>query len=161
MMASTHIALGMGCWMGYARMKGLPIEPIPIAIAAIGSLLPDMDHPQSAFGRVVPFISIPISLIFGHRGITHSLIAVVALSIALWHYNQAWFVAPAVVGYLSHLAGDMLTNSGVPLFWPKKAKVSLPLFNTGGLLEGLFRYAIGAFIGWDTWNYVKPLIRLA
>lgn len=160
-MASTHIALGMGCWMGYAKLRGLPVEPIPYALAAIGSLLPDIDHPKSAFGKTVPFFSIPISMIFGHRGITHSLLAVVALAVAIFFYGKSPYIAPIIIGYLSHLFGDMLTNSGVPLLWPKKDKVSIPLFNTGGLLEGVFRFAIAAFILFDTWNSLKPMLHLA
>ncbi|VEB43121.1 Inner membrane protein ydjM [Chromobacterium violaceum] len=44
-----------------------------------GSLLPDIDHPKSWLGRRIPFLSRPISYLFGHRGITHSLLAVVGV----------------------------------------------------------------------------------
>lgn len=163
MMASTHIGFGMACWLAYARMRGLPfpIEPVPMAIASVGALLPDIDHPNSALGRVIPFISIPVSAIFGHRGVTHSLLAVAGLSIALWYYGGLWFVPPLIIGYLSHLSGDLLCNSGVPLFWPNRSKVVIHLFNTGGLLEGLLRLCIGIFVIWNIWDYAKPLLQTA
>lgn len=149
MMAKTHITFGMGCWIGYATLRGLPLEPLPLALVSIGSLLPDIDHPKSKFGRLVPFLSYPISGIFGHRGITHSLFAVAAAAAALYLYGlKTWFVAPLAVGYISHLVGDVLTNSGAPLLWPRKDKVSIPLFNTKGMVEHLFLLALATFVIW-------------
>jgi len=43
-------------------------------------MMPDIDHPQSAFGKRVLPLSIPIATVFGHRGITHSLLAVAGMS---------------------------------------------------------------------------------
>jgi inner membrane protein len=43
--------------------------------------------------------------------------------------------APLLVGYLSHLAADACTPSGVPLLWPKRKTYSLNLFPTGSLAE--------------------------
>lgn len=161
MMASTHITFGLGCWIGYAQLRGIPLQPIPLALVAVGSLLPDIDHPKSAFGRAVPFFSYPISAVFGHRGITHSLLAIVAGSIALWYYDyKVWFVAPLVVGYMSHLAGDLFTNSGVPLFWPNKDKVSYPVFNTGTIFESIFRLFLVCFVLWMLWHNIKLTLNL-
>lgn len=154
MMASTHVVFGLTCWTGYSRLVGAPFQPETLMLVAIASLLPDIDHPHSAFGRVIPFISYPVSAIFGHRGITHSLLAIAAGMIVLWIYGyKLWFAAPLVVGYLSHLIGDLFTNSGVPLFWPNKEKVSYPLFNTGGVVEFILRVILTALgiwlgIGW-------------
>lgn len=156
MMASTHITFGMSCWIAYAQLRGIPLQPLPLALVGIGALLPDIDHPKSSFGRVVPFLSYPISAIFGHRGITHSFLAIAAVSIGLWQYGyQTWFVAPLAAGYLSHLFGDVFTNSGAPLFWPNKSKVSFPLFNTGTWFESIFRLALVIFTLWMLWNQIK------
>lgn len=160
-MASTHITFGLGCWVGYAQMRGIPLQPIPLGLVALGSLLPDIDHPKSAFGRVVPFLSYPISAIFGHRGITHSFLAIAAVSATLWHYDyKLWFVAPLAVGYLSHLIGDVFTNSGAPLLWPNKDKVSFPLFNTGTWFEAIFRLLLGGVILWVLWHQLKLTLAL-
>lgn len=162
-MASTHIGFGMACWLAYGRARGLPfpIEPVPLALAAVGSLMPDLDHPSSACGRLVPFVSIPMSMIFGHRGITHSLLMVVGLVVVFYFYGTTWFVPPLIIGYLSHLAGDMLTNSGVPLLWPFQRKFVIPIFNTGGIIEWFVRLAIGTYVVWTLWIYLKPMLPTA
>jgi inner membrane protein len=161
MMATTHITFGFGCWIGYAQMRGLPLQPFPMVLVGLGSLLPDIDSPKSTFGRAVPFFSYPISAVFGHRGITHSFLAIAAVSVGLWQYGyQTWFVAPLAVGYLSHLAGDVCTNSGAPLFWPNKNKVSFPLFNTGTWVESVFRLALLLFTLWMIWNQFKTTLEL-
>lgn len=148
-MASTHVTLGLSCWIGYAQVKGIPVEPIPLILVSFGALLPDIDHPKSKFGRAVPFISYPISAVLGHRGITHSFFAIGTAAAFLWLYDyQFWFVAPLVVGYISHLLGDVFTNSGAPLFWPNKNKVSIPLFNTGTWAESIFRLILVGLLFW-------------
>jgi inner membrane protein len=149
MMASTHVLFGLNCWLGYAQLRGLPLHPEAILIAGAASLLPDIDHPKSTFGSMVPFLSRPISAIFGHRGITHSLFAILAGIFIMHRYGyQTEYVAAIVVGYLSHLAGDMLTNSGVPLLWPVKSKIAIPVFSTGGFVEWLVRIALTALLFW-------------
>lgn len=35
-----------------------------------------------------------------------------------------------MIGYLSHLLADMLTPSGIPLFWPYRKRFRIPLINT-------------------------------
>ena len=116
--------------------------------AAMGGLLPDIDRPKSALGRRIPFISIPLSYLIGHRGVTHSLMAVVVmlilLPIAAFTMNTriALLVAPVCLGYLSHIAGDAMSPSGVPLLWPKRKRYTLNLFKTTSLLESVF---VGVF----------------
>jgi inner membrane protein len=91
---------------------------------------------------------------FGHRGFTHSLLAVfgaVALSL---ESADSWIV-PAdavqglVLGYLSHILADMLTPAGVPLLWPCRWRFRLPILapRKGNQLEralcmALFIYAV-------------------
>ncbi len=79
------------------------------------SLLPDIDHPNSILGRIKP-ISFFIYKKFGHRSFTHSLIFAILITnffaINLKFYKLAWLA----IG--SHLFADMLTYTGVPLFWP-------------------------------------------
>lgn len=130
-------------------MRGLPVHPEAIIIAGASSLLPDIDHPKSTFGRLVPFLSYPISAVFGHRGITHSFFAILAsIAILLKYGYQTEYVAAIIIGYLSHLAGDMLTNSGVPLFWPAKDKIAIPIISTGGLIEWIVRVFLIGSLFW-------------
>jgi inner membrane protein len=90
--------------------------------------------------------------VFGHRGITHSLLAVAGVAWALyyalaqWNLGASWGLAAAGVGvgYLSHLLGDFATHGGVPWLWPFKQRFSLPLtFKTGGVFERVLFFALG------------------
>lgn len=149
MMAGSHIAVGAALWAGIARLSGLDaVDPQSLAAAALGALLPDIDHPQSWAGRKVRFISIPLSLLVGHRGITHSALAVVAGATLLAIMGTGWLAAPVVVGYLSHLLADSLTPSGVPLLWPNKRRFTFNLCRTGSLTEIAIVAVITIVGGW-------------
>lgn len=135
MKAATHVLAGTAAWTGVAWLDGGLARPEALAAAALGSLLPDIDHPGSWFGRRVRSVSIPLSMVFGHRGITHSLLAVLGCLFGLLILGKG-AIAPAVlVGYLSHLACDSLTKSGVPLLWPWRRPFGPRLLRTGGLAE--------------------------
>lgn len=155
MLAATHMSFGAGFG---AVLGGLMPEPhsqlVITAAATVGSLLPDMDHPTSKFGRMIWPLSWVISLIFGHRGITHSLLATAALAVYLFGFlNQMpdWALG-LVIGYLSHLLGDWLTPAGVPFLWPYKQKFCAPIvFKTGGFGESLFMLLLIVMTGYWLW----------
>ncbi|WP_338563200.1 metal-dependent hydrolase [Erwinia sp. E_sp_B04_8] len=119
-------------------------------------LLPDIDHPKSTLGQRFRWLSQPIARIFGHRGFTHSLLAVIG-GVALFHLKlpKEW-VIPAdvfqglVLGYLSHIAADMLTPAGVPLLWPCRWRFRLPLIRSqkGNQLERALCLALVGFSMW-------------
>lgn len=166
-LAFTHVAAGCASSLLVAEyLHAGPVQTILIVAGGIlGSHLPDIDHPKSAFGsRVLP-LSVPISAVFGHRGITHSLIAVVGMSLLIWwalhhvHWQQG-FSVPVVVGiaagYLSHLAGDYFTNSGVPLLWPSRRRFVSPLkFCTGDAREYVLAYAMYGWVIYELWRVFK------
>lgn len=154
MMAVTHMAAGSAAALLTASYLSASVPQMVIVLGGgiLGSLLPDIDHPQSSFGRRVLPISMLLAAIFGHRGITHSLLAVVAMSWLIWYALQGlnWhpgfsipFVIGLGVGYLSHLAGDWMTNSGVPLLWPSKRRFVSPIrIFTGDAIEYLIAAGI-------------------
>lgn len=149
MMAGSHVVIGAAAWAVAANLSGLPGNaPEALAAAALGALLPDIDHPQSWAGRRMRVISVPLAMIVGHRGITHSLIAVAAGVIVLAALGFGWMAAPVVVGYLSHLAADSLTPSGVPLLWPSRRRFTFNLCRTGGPLEIALVAAIAVIGTW-------------
>lgn len=106
-------------------------------------LLPDIDHPKSLLGQRLKWLSQPIARAFGHRGFTHSLLAVAGGVALLQMKLPAGWIIPAdafqgmVLGYLSHIVADMLTPAGVPLLWPCRWRFRLPLLNSqkGNQLE--------------------------
>jgi inner membrane protein len=89
--------------------------------------LPDIDHPKSLLGQRLRWLSQPIARAFGHRGFTHSLLAVAA---GLWLFQinlpKSSPIPPDVLqgltlGYLSHIVADMLTGAtavALPLALP-------------------------------------------
>ncbi|MBK4764952.1 MAG: metal-dependent hydrolase [Pantoea sp. Brub] len=95
-------------------------------------LLPDIDHPKSFIGKRMRWISQPISKVYGHRGFTHSLLALIFLWIIQNNFIK-YFILPndvmhgMMLGYLSHIIADMLTPAGVPLFWPYSKRFCLPI----------------------------------
>lgn len=168
MMARNHIPFAMASWWLFAIGTDQPIEAHGTMAAAVGGLLPDLDHPESALGRRVKFISLPLSAIFGHRGMTHSLLAAVGLLLILVAVTTMpaytvfnGLIAPICIGYLSHLLGDSFTPSGVPLFWPRKRTYSFNIFKTWSWQEtaftALFTFAVILFGGvatsvWQLFN---------
>lgn len=155
MLAATHIIFGMGCSLVSAGALGLPPEQTAVMVIAggFGSLLPDIDHPSSTFGRRIRPLSNLIGWIFGHRGITHSLIAVLALATLLARHAHipVWGIG-LIVGYLSHLLGDWLTPAGIPLLWPIKNRWVSPFsFKTGGSMERVV--GIGVVVAGLVWVF--------
>lgn len=179
MMVSTHLVTGFFAGAGlvsFLNLNGLEAVLLLMGSTA-GALLPDIDHPKSWLGRRIPFVSGPISAVFGHRGITHSLLAVMALALSLRYGLAQWqlvdtrwglLAVGVAAGYLSHIMGDFVTHGGVPLLWPIKRRFSSPLtFLTGGVFERLLGVALalgavwilmGRFAPWAL-NYALVLLR--
>ncbi|MGY4800076.1 metal-dependent hydrolase [Teichococcus aerofrigidensis] len=148
MMAGSHVALGAAAWMLAAPRLGLPaLDPALLGLAVVGALAPDIDHPKSWVGRRLWFISRPCAAIFGHRGMTHSLLALLAcLAVLLRHDVPFVVAAPLAVGYVSHLAADLLTPGGLRLAWPFKGTYALPLCRTGSPFEPLI---VAVILSWS------------
>lgn len=125
-MYKSHLAVAAGGYFvayDYISTEMSPFSVIFIigmVLTLIGASLPDIDHPSSFIGRKLSFISKPISIFFGHRGITHSFVPP-ALSILFAGVNNEPYLW-LVFGYLMHLVGDFLTDSGIPLLWPLSTK---------------------------------------
>lgn len=102
--------------------------PLLIASAGFGSLLPDIDHPNSKIGRRFKLLSKLTNKLLGHRGATHTLLVMMILSVLLFMLNISLPIAlqplgstvviGVTAGYFSHILLDALTPSGVPLFAP-------------------------------------------
>ncbi|WP_176222287.1 metal-dependent hydrolase [Tuberibacillus sp. Marseille-P3662] len=111
-------------------------------LVLIGSAIPDLDQPNSYLGRRLKIISIPLSTIFGHRRFTHSILFMILMYwIGRWTVDhtdiQFFYIKGLLIGMGSHIAGDFLTKSGVPLLFPltKKRFRFLVTFKTGSIKE--------------------------
>jgi len=150
MMARSHVVVGLVTWIAVAPVLHVAaLDPGYLALAVTGSLLPDIDHPKSWVGRRAWPVSTFIASVLGHRGITHSAIAVAGLVALLLHagYRRS-AVSALAVGYLSHLAADLLTPQGLRLAWPFRGTWALPLCRTGSFMEGAVVVALVCVVGW-------------
>jgi inner membrane protein len=154
MMARSHVVVGIATWFASASSLHLSVlDPIYLACVVGGSLLPDIDHPRSWVGQRTRPVSTALASILGHRGITHSAFAVIGLSALLLHagYRRGW-VSALVIGYLSHLAADMLTPKGLRFAWPMKQVWALPICRTGSPAEPAI---VLAFVGCVAWWFIR------
>ena len=130
MKGNTHLMGGAAAGILSTQLlltANTPEAPVAAAIligsSLVGSLFPDIDHPGSKIGKKVKILSGTFSMIFGHRKFCHSiwflalleglLFAVGAPVMAMWGFG---------IGYLSHIALDMLTVSGVQFLSPVSDK---------------------------------------
>ena len=157
MMGKTHLSGGLASGLLATQLNidkillsseasTNPINAVAlISGSAIGSLLVDIDHINSIAGRKLRIFSIPMNLLqrlfsflklknaskmFGHRGITHSVLLWVVFLVALLsQVNKidmtvtqnsliVYFLFGIIVGAFSHLFLDSLTVSGIPVFLP-------------------------------------------
>ena len=130
MTAEGHLLFSLACAVFAKNAELTPVlaqgdwwHIVPSAV--LTCLLPDIDHPKSFLGQRLKWISKPIARAFGHRGFTHSLLAVFGL-LTLFYLKvpESWIV-PAdaiqgmVLGYLSHiLASGRSAALALPLAFP-------------------------------------------
>ncbi len=174
MLGHSHMIIGVAGVVlakAFARSQGTslfeaPITPLasePVAVpglplamlcAAVGALLPDIDHPRAALANY-RVIGIPIlkpaayvaSAVLSHRGASHSLVFWALLTALGVYFTAPLGLAPLVwaasIGYGLHLVADTLTKAGVPWLWPIwQQPLGFPpfrslRFHTGGLIEHL------------------------
>lgn len=149
------LGVSAGAWVG-ASMGLLPRE-IPWFPLLFGSLAPDLDEPSSFISRpgtllkpIIPralvkildgifeLISKGLHLLFGHRGLSHSILLPVLMGAAARGFNINWLFWFAGA-YALHVLLDLCTHAGVPLFSPVTEKdYSLHLCSTGSLIDTLF-----------------------
>ncbi|AXW88066.1 hypothetical protein AU509_02330 [Lonsdalea britannica] len=141
-----------------------------IPAAMLTSLLPDIDHPKSVLGQRLKWISIPVARLCGHRGFTHSLLAIIAgLYFIHTQLPTNWPIPgdvyhAMIVGYLSHIVADMLTSAGVPLLWPCRWRFRFPILQSqkGNQLERMLCSGLIILSLWqpqrslESWNYPQP-----
>ena len=128
MTLGTHVAFAAVLYLGGATRFGDQPDGIGWALAAVTSLLPDVDLPPAKIGRLFWWLSVPLERRFGHRTLTHGLVAlsaVAALTAPLTAIAAPYFWA-VVGGYGSHLWIDMLNIRGIDLFWPSPLRVVTP-----------------------------------
>lgn len=72
----------------------------------------------------------------GHRGFSHSLVALAAAAFGAYLVSPALAV-PMAAGYASHLALDLLNKKPMRLLWPSRRGFCLRLCEAGRLVDSL------------------------
>jgi inner membrane protein len=142
-MGRNHAATGVLAGSGVAWLAQLdPGQAAAfIGITTACSLLPDFDHPNAigprAFGWPGRTLAWLIGTLFGHRGLTHSVLGVGVLGagLAFIPHLPAFCYWAVILGCVTHILGDMLTVSGVPLFWPFGRCFRVGVMRTGHYFE--------------------------
>ncbi|WP_195972447.1 metal-dependent hydrolase [Clostridium thermobutyricum] len=137
MLYRTHVITSIAICLPILSYVG-DLNSIAVGAVALGALLPDIDEEHSYIGRKVPIISITINKIFGHRGITHSLL-VFAILFSLSTYTKSHILGGIALGYFLHLFEDYFSDAGIKWFQPfikKDFKVPEVLrYKVGGFKE--------------------------
>lgn len=112
MTGKTHFAGGVAAAVSANIFLGVN-DPYLIIAILFGSILPDIDHSATIFGKT--FSIIP--KLFKHRGFTHSIIFIVMVG---------YFSPYLAIGCISHILLDMMTRRGVMLFYPFEDYIRFP-----------------------------------
>lgn len=123
MLGKNHLAFGITSALAASVIlnnAGIELDYTTVGIitasSAFGSLLPDIDDPNSLIGRIFVHIASFINKVFGHRTITHDLMIFLPLFIA--SLITSLFVKDTIFfgimfGYMGHLFLDSLTEQGI------------------------------------------------
>lgn len=97
----------------------------------------------------------------GHRGFSHSLVALVVASAGVRLLHEPLAV-PLAVGYASHLVLDVLNKRSERLLWPLRRGFCLRLCESGRLVDSLLFVAGIVACGWllvgNGWNMVPGIV---
>jgi inner membrane protein len=172
MKGSTHLLLGIAGGVAVAatapmslslasQQSHVVVKAALICIAALASLLPDIDHPKSILSGYAIGIGGAIRLLASHRTWTHSILFAVLIGALVWvataHEAGPYPLMAYVMGIGSHLIADMLTVAGVPLFLPLARRsfrlAPYPVLKmTSWLLEATATVGAVAVIGFILWE---------
>ncbi len=133
MMYKTHLAFSFLLVMFTIPLFNPSNQILFLGIALISSMLPDIDHPESKLGRYFK----PLSFLFEHRGFFHSVFPLMIFGFVLLTYTRRIYVIAFVVGYTSHLIGDLITRQGIMPFHPISKIRIRGFLRTGTFLEFL------------------------
>jgi inner membrane protein len=125
MQGFNHIAGGVTFTGIFASFHDVNIfeKPEYLGVTVVFALLPDIDHTRSIIGKTVYPLARWLSIKFGHRTITHSLVFYLAVlllvrAVELLYLNTSVFSVLAAYSLLSHNIFDMCTRQGIPFFYP-------------------------------------------
>lgn len=175
MIAKTHNLIAFSSLLTvaiYYPPTKLALASMIIALIAniIGSLLPDIDQKSNRLWDLLPGgdgLGKILKNIFGpHRTLSHSLLGIfLVYKIIYWIlpkiFNSDFIdyqivAVSLLIGYLSHLVADGITEEGLPLLFPLKSKFGLPPIKSWRIKTG--KWFEKYIVFWGTMIYLGWLI---
>ncbi len=185
MTARTHDAFAFASLMTAAAFfppQNLNLATLVVSIigADIGALIPDMDGAGNRLWDLLPagdsLGKILRRVFYKHRTLTHSIIGVLTIYKLLeWvlvrvlnatFLDEKIILASIMIGYLSHLLADSLTEEGVPLLFPLKINFGIPpikswRIKTGKWFENFVVYpSVWIYVIWFIQKHQEGLLQL-
>ncbi len=137
MLFYTHLIFAFLSGLFAIRYFSISDQILFIILVLFSGLLPDIDSPNSKFGKYFKHL-----MPFKHRGFIHSLIVLPVIAFILYYFNYSRFSLPIIVGYISHLIGDAITKEGIMPFYPFSGFRIKGFIRTGGLIEQILFIAL-------------------
>ncbi len=131
MNGSTHLAVGIAVGMAVAAPPGdWKSLAVAGAVGGLAGLLPDWLQIN------LPGVNRHVKGVTGHRGFSHWLWTACAVGYAPVLIEQASYSLPALCGYLSHIALDLLSG-GCYALWPLP-RITMAQIKCGSWMDKLF-----------------------
>jgi inner membrane protein len=127
MRVTTHLLFTFILLFFYFDHFTLASPLVFIIIALITTLIVDIDHPHSTAGKYLRPFSDILQWVLGHRGLLHSLLVPICIFLILRFFNYTEPAIAILLGYTSHIIMDILTPSGIRIFYPLKYKIRGPI----------------------------------
>ena len=99
---------------------------------------------RQVLGAVMFIVYIRAGLQGPHRGFTHSVTALIAVSVSAYLAAGA-FAADVFAGYASHLVLDLLNKKGMRLLWPSEKTYCIGICTASGHADQVV-HIIGIFV---------------
>jgi inner membrane protein len=139
MMFKTHLLFGVLVALFTASWLNPPSFWLFLLFVMIGTVVADVDHPNSKIGKNVAVIGI----LFKHRGFFHSVFAVLLFTILVHALFESVFLTFAFsLGYFSHLAIDCFNHQGIMPLHPLSQKKVSGFMKTNGPVEWILMVVI-------------------
>lgn len=129
MLFRTHIVFSLAIYFLLSYYMVMPWHVLIFVLLATAFV--DIDIRSSTAGN--RWYLRPLQWFTRHRGMLHSLIVGLLLSLIIASVSQ-WAGFGFFVGYMSHLLLDCFTKSGIALFWPFSWKIK-GFVRSGGIVE--------------------------
>ncbi len=145
---ATHALFALAPYLWWSAYHHRPLSWLLVVSAVFVGNLPDADTTSSYIGRLLWPLARAIERRWGHRTITHSLLATAALALAAYATHSLLRLRPLTIlnsqftidnslwswrwlplFYLLHLLLDMIIGgaAGVPLLWPSRRRFWLEI----------------------------------